>query len=119
MKSSITTITALVEKIYAAEQELLDRQSEVAVAVDLVAALEAEIETAIAFSNDFKNEQQQRKAAKLDWQAGEKYTQRKNQLQEAKYQVAKTEIELGYWRNLFAVAKLELRLQTSKLEAAA
>jgi hypothetical protein len=112
------SLSALVDRIYTAEQELLKSQDGVAVVVDQLAFLDAEIEAAIASNPELKNDQQ-RKAAKLEAQRDNYYVEFKNSLISAKKNVAKAEIELNYWRNLFSAKKLEARLEIYRLEAVA
>jgi hypothetical protein len=112
------TLSNLVDRIYTAEQELLRCQDAVAVVVDKLAVLDADIEAEIAGNSDFRNDQQ-RKAAKLEAQRDNLYVVQKNCLMEAKKKVTKAEIELNYWRNLFSAKKLEARLEILRLEAVA
>jgi hypothetical protein len=112
------SLSALVDRIYTAEQELLKYQDGVAVVVDQLAFLDAEIEVAIASNAELKNDQQ-RKAAKLEAQRDNYYVELKNSLIRAKKKVATAEIEVNYWRNLFSAKKLEARLEVYRLESVA
>ena len=107
------------DAIATAQTNLLKLGRELAIARNALIIEEAEIDKAIAFSSDFKNDSQ-RKAAKVQMlQESSKY-QELSALFESineKYQLA--DIDLQLVKNNFTVAKLEARDRIAKLETLA
>jgi len=102
-----------------AHQALHVLQLEQAVAnlKEAIAAEEAEIDRAIAFSESYKNDAQ-RKAARSELLEGDaELAQLRHQLKEAVAGAAEAEIELTLLRNTFAIAKLEARERIARTEA--
>ena len=104
--------------IFNSQSALINADSAVQKARDIVAACDAEIEQAIAFDPELKNEQQ-RKAKRHELISEDIYQAALMDQRRAEQERDRLRIELEFLKNQFSVAKLELRLRTAELEAAA
>ena len=100
------------------EEKILVVTREVEIQTELLSFMDGEIETAIAFDSQLKNEQH-RKAKRLEIQQQPDYLAAKSSLKAAKEQQVRLAIKLNLLRNQFSVARLEARLQIASLEAVA
>lgn len=80
-----------------------------------IAAYDREIEGAVAFDSELKNETQ-RKFKKAELQTDEGYQSLLLELMEAEFTQTEAEIELELLRNSFSVAKLDRRWAIAQME---
>ncbi|MGK7895079.1 MAG: hypothetical protein AB4372_16025 [Xenococcus sp. (in: cyanobacteria)] len=105
-------------KIAEAETKILGLAHQVTIHKENLSFMDGEIELAIAFNKELKNEQQ-RKTKRLELKQEPDYLQAKASLTEATEKRDKAQIELNLIRNQFSVAKLEMRQKIANLEAVA
>ena len=80
--------------------------------------MDADIEAAIAFDKELKNEQQ-RRTKRLSLRQSPDYLQAKLSLSRSGEEYTDSVIQLNLLKNQFSVAKLEARLTIANLEAVA
>ncbi|NJO40376.1 MAG: hypothetical protein HC769_02110 [Cyanobacteria bacterium CRU_2_1] len=90
------------------QRKLLRAEQHVRRLQDVVNHLTAEIDTAIAFDTDLKNDAQ-RKAKRIELMKSAEYRKALANLQITQDQRAETEIDLTLLRNQFSALKLEMR----------
>ena len=100
------------------ETKILNLNCTVTIHKEQLSFMDAEIEIAIATSENLKNEQQ-RKAERIKLKQLPDYLQTKSTLAEVTEKRDKALIELNLLRNQFSVAKLEFRANIANLEAVA
>lgn len=90
------------------QRDLLQVEQRIRRLQDVLNRLMAEIDTAIAFDTELRNDAQ-RKAKRLDLMSGAEYRKAVANLQMAQDERAEIEIDLNLLRNQFSVLKLEKR----------
>lgn len=90
------------------QRHLLQTEQHIRRLQDIVTRLTAEIDTAIAFDKDLKNDAQ-RKAKRLELMSVPDYRRASANLQITQDERAEIEIDLSLLRNQFSVLKLQLR----------
>lgn len=90
------------------QRQLLRSEQHIRRLQDILNRLTAEIDTAIAFDSDLKNDAQ-RKAKRLELMRTSDYRRAIANLQIAQDEQAELEIDLNLLRNQFSVLKLQLR----------
>ncbi|HEY9699662.1 MAG TPA: hypothetical protein V6D10_20545 [Trichocoleus sp.] len=94
---------------------VLSQEQKVRKLKDILQTFDREIECAVAFDAELKNESQ-RKSKKAELQADEEYQGTLLELQHAQDALVKLQIEADLLRSQFSVAKLEFRLSLAQLE---
>lgn len=94
---------------------VLNQEQKVRKLKDILQTFDREIECAVAFDTELKNESQ-RKSKKAELQADEEYQGTLLELQHAQEALTKLQIEAELLRNHFSVAKLEFKLNLVNLE---
>lgn len=101
------------------QTELLELRQTIGQVKTAIASCEAELDRAIAFDAELKNESQRKvKRAELI-KADLNLLQLREQLTELEYEHAKAEINLSLLLNQFAIAKLERRRTIAQMETEA
>ncbi|MDX2239689.1 MAG: hypothetical protein NW224_03295 [Leptolyngbyaceae cyanobacterium bins.302] len=90
------------------QRQLLQTEQHIRRLQDIVNRLVAEIDTAIAFDRDLKNDAQ-RKAKRLELMSAPDYRRAATNLQITLDERAEIEIDMALLRNQFSVLKLQLR----------
>jgi hypothetical protein len=97
------------------QRQLLQSDQHIRRLQDVLNHLTAEIDTAIAFDTDLKNDAQ-RKARRLEMMASSDYRKSLANLLMAQDKRTEIEIDLNLLRNQFSVLKLEMREAISRRE---
>lgn len=100
------------------QRSMLAQEGEIRYIKATLTTFDREIEGAIAFDSELKNESQ-RKAKKAELQAEEDYQRLCYRLQRAQDALAVSQIDLELLRSRFSVLKLESRWAIAQLEAEA
>lgn len=90
------------------QRQLLQTEQHIRRLQDIINRLAAEIDTAIAFDSELKNDAQ-RKAKRLELMSAPDYRRAAANLQITQDEWAEIEIDLNLLRNQFSVLKLQLR----------
>lgn len=90
------------------QRNLLQTEQHIRRLQDIINRLTAEIDTAIAFNTELKNDAQ-RKAKRLELMSAPDYRRAATNLQITQDERAEIEIDLNLLRNQFSVLKLQLR----------
>jgi hypothetical protein len=106
-------------KISEVETKILNLDRQVNIYKEQLSFMDADIEVAIALSQELLKNEQQRKTKRLELKQEPDYLQTKSQLTKVTEKRDKALIELNLLRNQFSVAKLEIRQAIAKYEAVA
>ena len=105
--------------IATAQQKLLNLGKEIAITRNALLFEENQIDQAIAFSSDFKNDSQRKTAKAQMLQESEQYQSLSQKLIDLTNKYNRADINLQLVKNNFTVAKLEMRERIAKMETLA
>lgn len=105
--------------IASAQQKLLNLGRDITIVRNALLLEENQIDQAIAFSSEFKNDSQRKTARQQMLQESEQYQSLSQKLIDLTDKYSRADINLQLVKNNFTVAKLEMREKIAKMETLA